>query len=262
MFRTGIFIFLEYNVFLMPVKSYLEVCTNSVQSTINAANAGAKRVELCSNLEQGGTTPSAGMILAATQLDIDTFALIRPRAGDFLYTDTEYETIKSDILFCKENGCKGVVVGFLTKDGKVDEERTKEIAVLAKPMEVTFHRAFDCVANPSEALEKIIASGYTRLLTSGLAMKAIDGKQQLQQLVQQANGRISIMAGSGINKDNIAELYQVGIREFHTSASEVVPKHSLALTPVATSFYTNKKETQSEKVKDLLSILQKLDNEN
>ena len=245
----------------MLKKSILEVCTNSVQSTINATKAGAKRVELCSNLEQGGTSPSAGMILASTDLNIDIFVLIRPRSGDFLYTSTEYETIKSDVIFCKENGCKGVVVGFLTKEGTVDEKRTQEIVVLAKPMEVTFHRAFDCVANPQEALEKIISSGCTRLLTSGLATKAILGKKLLQQLVQQANGRISIMAGSGIHENNISELYEVGIREFHASASSIIPK-SLALTTVAKSFYTTNKETQSNKVERLLSILQKLDNEN
>lgn len=246
----------------MSIKSYLEICTNSVQSTINAAKAGAKRVELCSNLEQGGTTPSAGMILAATKLDIAVFPLIRPRTGDFLYTETEYETIKSDVIFCKENGCKGVVIGFLTKESKIDEKRTQEIVAIAHPVEVTFHRAFDCVENPSEALEKIISSGCTRLLTSGLEAKAIQGKQQLQQLVEQANGRISIMAGSGINEDNISELYKIGIREFHASASSLLPKRSLALTAVAASFYTPNKETQLEKVKGLISILQKLDDEN
>jgi copper homeostasis protein len=246
----------------MLKKSILEVCTNSIQSTINAVKAGAKRVELCSNLEQGGTTPSAGMILVTTKLDIDIFVLIRPRTGDFLYTETEYETIKSDVIFCKENGCEGVVVGFLTKEGTVDKKRTQEIVALAKPMEVTFHRAFDCVENPQEALEKIISSGCTRLLTSGLAAKAIDGKEQLRELVQQANRRIYIMAGSGINEDNISELYEAGIREFHASASSTIFKSNLALTPVATSFYTPNKETQSSKVERLLSILEKLDDEN
>lgn len=242
----------------MPNQFILEICANSVQSAQFAAQGNAHRIELCSNLEQGGTTPSPGMILEANKLDIEVYVLIRPRIGDFVYSEYEYDTIKSDVIFCKENGCEGVVIGFLTKDGEIDEKRTNEIVKLAHPMEVTFHRAFDCVRDPVQALETIIATGSKRILTSGLVSKAINGKHTLKKLIQSANGRISIMAGSGVNYENVSVLYHLGIREFHASASKIVSVEVDAKTEVAEEFYIPYKETELEKVKLLLEQLQKL----
>lgn len=236
----------------------LEICANSIQSAKFAEEGNAQRIELCSNLEQGGTTPSPGMILEANKLDIEVFVLIRPRIGNFVYNENEYETIKSDILFCKENGCEGVVVGFLTKDGNIDTFRIQEIVELAKPMEVTFHRAFDCIEDPFQALEEIINSGCKRILTSGLSSKAINGKNILQQLIEAAKNRISIMAGSGVNVENVAALYDIGIREFHASASDSVISKIEKNTEVAEEFYIPYKETALEKVKQLVKELQKL----
>src|SRR5690606_27134287 len=146
----------------------LEVCANSVTSAIAAQRGGAHRVEFCQNLEIGGTTPSAGQIrMVRQQLTIGVHVLIRPRGGDVLYTDVEFEEMKADILFCKEVGCNGVVVGLLDVAGRIDRKRTEELVALANPMCVTFHRAFDVCVEPFEALEVVIACGCKRLLTSG-----------------------------------------------------------------------------------------------
>jgi copper homeostasis protein len=197
----------------------IEICANGLQSAINAQRAGAKRIELCDNLYEGGTTPSAACVtLTRKYLDINVNVLIRPRGGDFLYSDLEMEIIREDIQFCKNAGCDGVVVGFLNADGTVDLERTKEIVDLARPMNVTFHRAFDMTPDPSEALEQIIKSACDRILTSGQKNKAPDGIDLLKKLVNQSQGRIIIMPGSGINHSNIQQLIdETGACEFHMS---------------------------------------------
>ena len=194
----------------------IEICANGLQSAINAQTAGATRVELCDNLYEGGTTPSPATIkLARKYLKIKIHVLIRPRGSDFLYSDLEMEMIKEDIRFCKEIGCDGVVVGFLNADGTVDVERTREIVDLAKPMSVTFHRAFDMTPDPFEALEQIIISGAERILTSGQQNKAPDGIDLIKKLVEKADGRIIIMPGAGINGGNIKMMKETGAREFH-----------------------------------------------
>ena len=207
----------------MAVK--IEVCANSLESALNAQKGGAHRVELCANLYEGGTTPSMGEInLARELLHIELNILIRPRGGDFLYSKNEVEIIKRDILSCKKIGVNGVVIGFLKLDGNIDTELTKEITALARPMTVTFHRAFDMCKNPEKALEELIEIGVDRVLTSGLENKAIDGLALLNKLVKQANDRIIIMPGSGVRLSNISQLIQkTGASEFHLSERKNIP---------------------------------------
>lgn len=196
----------------------IEVCANSLQSAINAEKGGAHRVELCDNLYEGGTTPSAATLqLAQQRLHIDIFAMIRPRGGDFCYTDLEFEIMQADIVFCKSLGIAGVVFGILKPDGTIDLARTKALVALAAPMKVTFHRAIDMAAQPLTALEVVIASGCHTILTSGQHNKAIQGIYQIQKMVEQANNRIEIMAGSGVNAQNVLTFARIGVRCFHLS---------------------------------------------
>ncbi|MGV3761161.1 copper homeostasis protein CutC [Parapedobacter sp.] len=198
----------------------LEICANSVLSALNAQEGGADRVEFCQNLEAGGTTPSLGQVWTARALlSIGMHTLIRPRAGDFLYTDIEFSEMKADIMSCKEAKCDGVVIGILLADGQVDAVRMAELIALARPMQVTFHRAFDRCRDPFEALEVIIGLGCDRLLTSGLKDTAAEGAETIARLVGQANGRIEVMPGSGINEGNILQIAaSTGASSFHTSA--------------------------------------------
>ena len=203
----------------------VEACVNSPESAIEAEKGGAHRVELCDNLYEGGTTPSAAaIIVTGLSITIDLHVLIRPRGGDFLYSGIAFDVMKQDILFCKQNGVKGVVTGILKANGEVDIERTRELVEIAYPMNVTFHRAFDMAAEPFQALEDIIATGCNRLLTSGLCNKAWEGRDLIVGLVQKANGRIIIMAGSGINAENAEKLVQfTGVTEIHTSSRTSYP---------------------------------------
>ena len=198
----------------------LEICANSVLSAVIAQEGGADRVELCQNLDVGGTTPSLGQVwLARAGLSIGVHVLIRPRGGDFLYSDLEFLEMKSDIMFCREAKCDGVVIGMLLADGRVDTVRMAELIELARPMQVTFHRAFDRCRDPFEALEAIIDLGCDRLLTSGMKNTAAEGAETIAQLVKQANGRIEVMPGAGINEENILQIAAAtGASSFHTSA--------------------------------------------
>jgi copper homeostasis protein len=203
----------------MPYK--LEVIGFNIESCMAAQDAGADRIELCASPREGGTTPSYAFIKAAREkLHIDLYVMIRPRGGDFLYNDEEFEIMKNDVLFCKQAGCDGIVTGLLTEDGKVDGKRCKELIGYAYPLGATFHRAFDRVANPFEALEDIIDLGFERILTSGLAPKAIDSKETLAALINKSAERIIIMPGSGVNESNIISIAEsTGAKEFHSSAS-------------------------------------------
>jgi copper homeostasis protein len=203
----------------------LEVCANSYQSALAAQNGGAKRVELCDNLAEGGTTPSYAQIaLAKKNLSIEVWPIIRPRGGDFLYSEIEFELMKEDIKICRSLNCDGIVTGILKADGTIDKERCAELIELAKPMEVAFHRAFDMSNDMDQALEDLIALSIKRVLTSGGASSAILGAEKLAQLVKKANGRITIMPGAGINESNIKNLInQTGATQFHASAKEFVP---------------------------------------
>ncbi len=202
----------------------LEVCANSYASALAAQNGGAKRAEFCDNLAEGGTTPSYGQLaLAKKNLSIEIWPIIRPRGGDFLYSDTEFELMKEDIKICRSLNCEGIVIGILKEDGAIDKERCAELIELAKPMAVAFHRAFDMSNDMDQALEDLIELGIKRVLTSGGASSAPLGAEKLSQLVKKANGRITIMPGAGINEGNIQQLInQTGATEFHASAKEFV----------------------------------------
>lgn len=202
----------------------LEICVNSIPSALAAQQGGATRVELCDNMAEGGTTPSAGMIsLCKKLLTIPIFPIIRPRGGDFLYSDEEYEVMKEDVLFCRQSGCEGVVLGILKPDGSIDTKRCAELIPLARPMQVTFHRAFDRCNDLDRGLEAIISLGCDRLLTSGGEVAAAEAADKLAELVTQASGRISIMPGSGVTEENIASLaIKTGALQFHSTAKETV----------------------------------------
>jgi copper homeostasis protein len=203
----------------------LEVCANSYESALAAQISGAKRVEFCDNLAEGGTTPSYAQIaLAKKNLSIEVWPIIRPRGGDFLYSDIEFELMKEDIKICKSLNCEGIVTGILKDDGTIDKERCAILIELAKPMDVAFHRAFDMSNDMDQALEDLIGLNIKRVLTSGGASSAILGAERLAQLVKKANGRIIIMPGAGINENNIKELIdQTGATQFHASAKAFVP---------------------------------------
>ncbi len=197
----------------------LEVCANSLESAHCANAAGAQRIELCNRLEVGGITPSHDDIHhCINNLSLDTFVLIRPREGDFCYTPEEFETILHDIRFCKEAGAKGVVIGFLKPDLSIDIEKCRQAIIAAGNMQVTFHRAFDRCPNWQLALEQIIECGFHRILTSGQQPSAQQGIATLKAIVQQADQRIQILAGAGINAGNVAQIIEeTGVKEVHAS---------------------------------------------
>jgi copper homeostasis protein len=202
----------------------LEVIAFSISSCIIAEQAGADRIELCDNPSEGGTTPSFGMIKTArSKTSIALFPIIRPRGGDFLYSNDEFEIMKNDINICKTIGCDGVVIGLLKPDGSIDVQRTVELVELAYPMDVTFHRAFDRVNDPIDSLEKIINCGCKRVLTSGLHPTAEQGIDLIEQLVTLAGNRISIMPGSGIRAQNLEKIAsKTKALEFHSSARKIL----------------------------------------
>jgi len=198
----------------------LEICAFNLASALVAQEAGADRIEFCAGPEEGGTTPSAGAIrVARERLRIPLYPIIRPRGGDFLYSDEEFRNMIRDIEYCKQIGCNGVVFGILQADGSVDKARCTRLVEIAYPLGVTFHRAFDWAANPFEAMETIIGIGCERILTSGQRPTAQEGVDLLDQLVREADDRIVIMPGSGVRAANIVALAEkTGASEFHTSA--------------------------------------------
>lgn len=202
----------------------LEVCVDSPASVRAAVEGGAHRLELCSNLLEGGTTPGPGLVdFALQQRPVDLMMMVRPRGGDFLYDEDEFETMKHDISFAHGKNLQGVVFGILTPDAEVDQDRTAELVKLAGAMEVTFHRAFDMTTDPRAALETLIDVGVTRVLTSGQCTTAFEGRHLIRELVEQAVGRIEILPGSGIDPDNAGELVAyTGADQIHGSASTTV----------------------------------------
>lgn len=203
----------------------LEVCAFNLQSSIIAERAGAKRVELCENPADGGTTPSYGTIKQTREkIGISLYPIIRPRGGNFFYDENEFAIIKQDILLCKQLGCDGISTGVHLQNGEIDTERLKRIVEWAYPMGVTCHRVFDATPDPFKALEEIIDSGCERILTSGQKSAAPDGIELLADLVQRAEGRIIIMPGAGVRSSNIEKLINgTGATEFHTSARIAAP---------------------------------------
>ncbi len=206
-------------------KTLIEICLDSVDSAIAAQEGGADRVELCDNLFEGGTTPSLGTIrLARRKLSIGLNVLIRPRGGDFCYSETEFEVMKEDILLCGAEGVDGVVIGILNPDGTVDETRMNQLIEIASPMSVTFHRAFDMTNDPFSALEIIIDLGCDRILTSGAENTVPEGLENLAALVEKAGDRIIIMPGNGISERNFQKVVErTGAREYHIYVHSDVP---------------------------------------
>jgi copper homeostasis protein len=203
-------------------KPLLEICVDSVESALAAQEGGAARVEFCDNLFEGGTTPSAGMIAIARQhLTIGLHVIIRPRGGDFLFSDVEFEVMKRDIEVAREQRADGVVIGILKEDGTIDAARTRQLIEIARPLRVTFHRAFDMTCNPYDALEELIALGIERVLTSGQQAEVPEGLPLIAELVKQARDRIIVMpGGGGIAADNIAIVARrSGAREIHLGAT-------------------------------------------
>lgn len=203
----------------------LEIAANSLASALAAQEGGASRIELCAALELGGLTPSPAQIaLVRESLSIPVHVLVRPRAGDFAYGGEEHRTMLADIAHCAAAGCDGVVVGALTADGDVDVVRCRELVAAAGGLDLTFHRAIDVCRNPAAALEAAIELGFARVLSSGGAASAAAGSAGLRRLVEQADDRIAVMPGAGIDAGNIAALAAAtGAREFHASAKRVLP---------------------------------------
>lgn len=203
----------------------IEICCGSIQSAANAKAGGAVRIELCQGLVEGGTTPSPATIdYAVKELGLKVFVLVRPRGGDFCYNELEIKTMEEDVAFCKKAGAAGIVVGFLHPDGTIDTELTRRFVEIAAPLPVTFHRAFDECKEPLQVMEQIIDCGCKRILTSGCKPTAMEGAEMLHQLVKQANGRITILAGSGITPENAVELREkTGVPEIHGSCKITRP---------------------------------------
>lgn len=215
----------------------VEVCTNSLISAINAENAGANRIELCTTLEVGGITPSYGLLkIVKEQLKIPVHVLIRPHSGHFSYSTEAFEVMKNDLVLCKEMGCEGIVSGVLNKDYTIDIERTAELIDLATPMCFTFHRAFDWTPDPFLSIEQLIDLGCKRVLTSGQQPNALLGLDLLTQLQKKFEKHIEIMPGGGINTDNILMFKQAKFKSIHFSANS---KHQITKQNPRLSFNNN-----------------------
>ncbi|MCX8481758.1 MAG: copper homeostasis protein CutC, partial [Sediminibacterium sp.] len=203
----------------------LEIAAFSLEGALLANKHKVHRIEFCENFLEGGITPSYGQLkLAREKINTQLFAMIRPRGGDFLYSNSEFESMLSDIEICKQLKYDGIVVGCLNKNGDIEINLLKQIVALAKPMEITFHRAFDRVNNPYKSLEKIIKIGCNRVLTSGLQSNAISGLALLKELIKLANNSISIMPGVGVVSKNIKYIIEeTGASEIHSSAKKQFP---------------------------------------
>lgn len=215
------------------MKYILETIAFNIESCTKAQEAGANRIELCDNPGEGGTTPSYGFIKAArSALNIALFPIIRPRGGDFLYSQESFEIMKTDVQVCKDLGCDGVVIGMLNENATIDKIRCSILVNIAYPMSVTFHRAFDRVTNPEQALEDIIEIGCERILTSGFHPTAMDAVDNLKKLIEKAADSIIIMPGSGVRASNIASLASLtGAIEFHSSARKMIASQMKVVNP-------------------------------
>jgi copper homeostasis protein len=207
-----------------PGRVLIEACVDSVPSALAAEAGGAERVELCDNMIEGGTTPSAGTVAEAkARLRIPVFVMIRPRGGDFLYSDVEYAVMRRDIAHARTLGADGVVLGLLDPGGNVDVERTAALVDAARPLPVTFHRAFDVSRDPEESLEALVRLRVERVLTSGQAPTATEGAELIARLVRQAAGRIGILPGCGLDETNVREFVaRTGVNEVHVRGTSPV----------------------------------------
>lgn len=209
----------------------LEVCANSFQSALNAQKGGANRIELCSELSVGGITPSFGVLKKVLEsLSIQTFVLIRPRSGDFVFSDSEFEIMKHNIELCKNLGCSGIVSGVLNEDNTIDLERTQQLVELSRPLQFTFHRAFDYVPNLMDSLGQLIDIGVNRVLASGQELTAEKGIDKLQALKTMAQNKIIILPGGGINTENAKLFKDFEFQEIHASASKKQLKRNRSIS--------------------------------
>ncbi len=199
----------------------LEIVVYNIESALKAQEGGADRIELCDNPGEGGTTPSFGIIESVRQnVNLDVYVMIRPRGGDFHYTNYEFHSMKRDIYQCQRISVDGIVLGILNADGTLDKKRCKELIDKARPLKVTCHRAFDMTRDPFEALEACIEVGFDRILTSGHRTSALLGANLIVELIKKANGRIAIMPGSGVNENTVEEIVRkTGATEIHFSAT-------------------------------------------
>jgi copper homeostasis protein len=211
----------------------VEVCVDSVASALAAQRGGAARVELCGSLIEGGITPSAGLIeVTRAAVSVDLHVMIRPRGGDFYYDAAEFETMRRDVALAQRLGANGVVFGILDVDGNVDIARTRKLADEARPLAVTFHRAFDMTADLFRALDDVCAAGVDRVLTSGGEPTSIEGRETILQLVKKAQGKIVVMAGSGIKPENARSLVDhTGVTEIHVGLRSAIPSPMLHRNP-------------------------------
>lgn len=237
----------------------LEVCAFNLQSSIIAEKVGAKRVELCENPADGGTTPSYGTIKQTREkIGISLYPIVRPRAGNYYFDEDEFAIIKQDILLCKQLGCDGISTGVSKLNGEIDTERLKRMVEWAYPMGVTCHRVFDATPDPMQALEDIISCGCERILTSGQKPSAPEGIDLLAELVQKADGRISVMPGAGVRSSNIEKLVNgTGATEFHTSARMKAPDPVTFRNPAildATDWYIANEE-ELRKIMEVLNVI-------
>ncbi|MDG1041168.1 MAG: copper homeostasis protein CutC [Polaribacter sp.] len=240
----------------------LEICANSYQSAINAQKAGANRIELCSELAVGGITPSYGLLKKVTEeLTIPIHVLIRPRSGDFTFSDAEFNIMKENILLCKEFGVKGIVSGVLHVDNSIDLERTKELVEISKPMNFTFHRAFDWVKNPLEEIKKLAKINVVRILTSGQENSAEAGLKNLIDF-QKSTSKITIMPGGGINQNNIKLFQENGFTEIHLSASSQTKTIENPTISMNSSKHFNETQLATSDVQKIKNCLEIISNEN
>lgn len=237
----------------------IEIATSDFTTTQSAVEGGADRIELCANLAEGGTTPSLGTIKQCRNtFSVLLYPIIRPRGGDFLYNDEEFDIMMNDVILCKQLGCDGIVIGLLNKDGSIDIKRTSALINAAYPLGVTFHRAFDRCKDPFEAMEQLIQIGCERILTSGQQPAAPDGMELIAQLNKAADERIIIMPGSGVRKENIKMLAEkTGCTEFHSSLRGKEKSKMEFIHPAFASSpesYSNN-SIMSDEVKELRSSL-------
>jgi copper homeostasis protein len=208
-----------------PTRVTVEVCTDSVEGSLAAEAAGAGRIELCAGLVEGGTTPSAGLVAQCVErLRIPVFVMIRPRGGDFVYSEAEFDVMRRDVEHARRLGAGGVVFGLLRSDGGIDEERVRALVEAARPLAVTFHRAFDVCRDPLHALEMLARIGVDRILTSGQEATAEAGLDLITRLVDRAAGRIGIMAGGGVREANVERIIRGGgVAEVHLRGAAAEP---------------------------------------
>ncbi|MDE1177245.1 MAG: copper homeostasis protein CutC [Edaphobacter sp.] len=232
----------------MSAKVIFELCAETLDACLAARDGGADRIELCSALSEDGLTPSHGFIRAAVELSrIPVHVLIRPRGGDFFYSDCEFSIMQQDVLHARSLGANGVVLGVLHADATVDVERTRQLVELAAPLEVSFHRAFDLTPSLAEALEAVIATRCRRVLTSGGQPDVVSGAASLRQLVTQAAGRIAIAAGGGVRLENARQVVQKsGVGQLHGSLRRAIPADpSDSLTRDEMSYIVDPKDIQN-----------------